>query len=44
MSGQAINIRLANADDLATAHDIIRAADADDHLRRAERPGNPGPP
>ena len=29
VSGQAINIRLANADDLATAHDIIRAADAD---------------
>ena len=29
VSGQAINIRLANADDLATVHDIIRAADAD---------------
>ncbi len=29
VSGQAINIRLANADDLATAHDIIRGADTD---------------
>ena len=33
VSGQAINIRLANADDLATAHDIIRAADADVAIR-----------